>query len=136
MLGAVRLGANIPVRSVATARDFYEGVLGVLPVRILDHEVIYRSGGSLFGIYETDAAGKAGHTLGTFSGVKDIESVVAGLRRRGVAFEEYDLPGLKTVGGIAQFGPDKVAWFRDPDGNLLSIDDADLEAQGASASAG
>ena len=53
-----------------------------------------------------------------------------------MVFEEYDLPGLKTVGGIAQFGPDKVAWFRDPDGNLLSIDDADLEAPGASASAG
>jgi catechol 2,3-dioxygenase-like lactoylglutathione lyase family enzyme len=126
MLGDVRFGAVIPVKSVARARQFYEGVLGVTPVRIQDREVIYRAGGALFAIYETEAAGKAGHTLGTFGGVEDIESVVAELRRRGVVFEEYDMPGLKTVEGIADFGPEKVAWFRDPDGNILSIDDARL----------
>ena len=124
MLGDVRLGAAIPVRNVASARRFYEGVLGATPVRIQEREVIYRSGGSLFGIYETDTAGQAKHTLGTFSGVENIESVVAELRKQGVVFEEYDLPGLKTTAGIADFGPEKVAWFRDPDGNLLSIDDA------------
>jgi catechol 2,3-dioxygenase-like lactoylglutathione lyase family enzyme len=128
MLGAVRFGANIPVSSIASARAFYEGILGVQPVRVQDHEVIYRSGGALFGIYETDAAGKASHTLGTFSGVEDLESEVGELRRRGVVFEEYDLPGLQTVGGIASLGPDKVAWFRDPDGNLLSIDNAGFDA--------
>jgi catechol 2,3-dioxygenase-like lactoylglutathione lyase family enzyme len=126
MLGEVRFGANIPVREVASARQFYEGVLGVTPMRVLEHEVIYRAGGAYFGIYETDAAGKAGHTLGTFSGVANLESVVADLRARGVVFEEYDQPGFRTVNGIAQFGPDRVAWFRDPDGNILSIDDAQL----------
>ena len=136
MLGAVRFGANIPVRSIASARQFYEGILGVLPVRVLDHEVIYRSGGVLFAIYETEAAGMASHTLGTFSGVDDIEVVVGELRLRGVLFEEYDSPGLRTVDGIAQLGPDKVAWFRDQDGNLLSIDDADFEASTAPASGG
>jgi catechol 2,3-dioxygenase-like lactoylglutathione lyase family enzyme len=134
MLGAVRFGANIPVSSIASARQFYEGVLGVQPVRVQDHEVIYRSGGTMFGIYETDAAGKASHTLGTFSGVEDLESVVSKLRRRGVVFEAYDLPGLRTVGGIASLGPDKVAWFRDPDGNLLSIDNADFDEPSDSAS--
>jgi catechol 2,3-dioxygenase-like lactoylglutathione lyase family enzyme len=124
MLGNVRFGANIPVRSVANSRHFYEDVLGVTPVRIQDAEVIYRAADTLFSIYETDAAGRAGHTLGTFSGVDDIVSVVADLRRRGVVFEEYDTPGFKTVDGIAQFGPERVAWFRDPDGNILSIDDA------------
>ena len=124
MLGNVRFGANIPVRSVADARRFYEDVLGVTPVRIHDAEIIYRAGDTMFGIYETEAAGKAGHTLGTFSGVDDIEAVVAALRSRGVVFDEYDTPGFKTVNGIAQFGPERVAWFRDPDGNILSIDDA------------
>ena len=126
MLAGVRFGANIPVRSVADARSFYEGVLGVVPIRIQEREVIYRAGDTLFGIYETEAAGKAGHTLGTFSGVDDIEAVVAALREKGVVFEEYDMPGFTTVDGIANFGPEKVAWFRDPDGNLLSIDDARL----------
>ncbi len=126
MLGDVRFGANIPVRNVAIARRFYEDILGVTPIRIQEREIIYRAGDTLFGIYETDAAGKAGHTLGTFSGVDDIEAVVAELRRRGVVFDEYDLPGITTVAGIADFGPEKVAWFRDPDGNLLSIDDARL----------
>lgn len=126
MLGNVRFGANIPVRSVASARRFYEEVLGVTPVRIQDREIIYSAGNTLFGIYETEAAGKAGHTLGTFSGVDDIEAIVGELGRRGVVFEDYDLPGITTVGGIANFGPEKVAWFRDPDGNLLSIDDARL----------
>lgn len=126
MLGDVRFGASIPVRSVATARGFYEEVLGVTPIRIQEREIIYRAGDTLFGIYETDAAGKAGHTLGTFSGVDDIDAVVAELRRRGVAFEEYHMPDITTVNGIADFGPERVAWFRDPDGNLLSIDDARL----------
>jgi catechol 2,3-dioxygenase-like lactoylglutathione lyase family enzyme len=126
VLGDVRFGANIPVRSVAAARTFYEGVLGVTTVRIQQREIIYRAGNALFGIYETEAAGKAGHTLGTFSGVDDVQAIVTELRRMGVVFEEYDMPGITTVDGIANFGPEKVAWFRDPDGNLLSIDDARL----------
>ncbi len=126
MLGDVRFGANIPVRSMAAARIFYEDILGVTPIRIQEREVIFRAGDTLFGIYETEAAGKADHTLGTFSGVDDIKAVVAELRRRGVVFEEYDVPGITTVDGIADFGPEKVAWFRDLDGNLLSIDDARL----------
>ena len=116
MLRDVRFGCNIPVRSVADARRFYEDILGVTPIRIQEREIIYRAGDTLFGIYETEAAGKAGHTLGTFSGVDDIEAVVAELRKRGVVFEEYDMPGMTTLDGIANFGPEKVAWFRDRTG--------------------
>jgi hypothetical protein len=53
--------------------------------------------------------------------VDDIESTVAALHERGVTFEEYDYPTLKTVGGIATIGSVKGAWFKDPDGNLLSV---------------
>jgi hypothetical protein len=62
--------------------------------------------------------------------VADLEATVAALRARGVVFEEYDLPGLKTVGGIAQVAGnypsrggigEKAAWFRDSEGNLLGI---------------
>jgi len=126
MLGDTPFGANIPVRSVEDARGFYEGVLGATPVRVQETEIIYRAGNTLFGTYQTESAGKAEHTLGTFSGVQDIEATVSELRSSGVTFLDYDLPGLKTVDGIAQFGQEKVAWFKDPDGNILSIDDARL----------
>jgi hypothetical protein len=53
--------------------------------------------------------------------VKDIADTVAELRRRGVRFEEYDFPGLKTVDGIADLGYEKSAWFRDSEGNLLAL---------------
>ena len=124
MLGEVPFGANIPVRNVEDARRFYEDVLGATPVRVQGAEIIYRAGNTLFGTYQAESAGKAEHTLGTFSGVEDIEAIVSELRSRGVEFQDYDMPGLKTIDGIAQFGPEKVAWFRDPDGNILSIDDA------------
>ena len=126
MLGDFPFGANIPVSSVGDARSFYEGVLGATPVRVQEREIIYQAGNTRFGTYQTESAGKAEHTLGTFSGVENIEATVSELRSRGVAFMEYDLPGLKTVDGIAQFEQEKVAWFKDPDGNILSIDDARL----------
>jgi catechol 2,3-dioxygenase-like lactoylglutathione lyase family enzyme len=65
---------------------------------------------------------KADHTAVGFL-VDNIESVMTGLRSQGVRFEEYDMPemGLKTVDGVATLGKDRVAWFKDPDGNILSI---------------
>ncbi|MGH2654353.1 MAG: VOC family protein [Actinomycetota bacterium] len=46
---------------------------------------------------------------------------MAELRAKGVTFEEYDMPGLKTVNGIAELGGEKGAWFKDPEGNILSV---------------
>jgi catechol 2,3-dioxygenase-like lactoylglutathione lyase family enzyme len=112
--------ATIPTKDLQRARDFYEHVLGVTPERELERETVYRAGASLFDVYLTEAAGSARHTLGSFI-VESIEAEVAELRNRGVSFEEYDLPGLKTVNGVVQLGPDKVAWFKDPDGNILSL---------------
>jgi catechol 2,3-dioxygenase-like lactoylglutathione lyase family enzyme len=54
--------------------------------------------------------------------VDDVDAAVAGLRERGVVFEEYDLPGLRTEGGIATLGPVRAAWFKDPDGNILAVE--------------
>jgi catechol 2,3-dioxygenase-like lactoylglutathione lyase family enzyme len=53
--------------------------------------------------------------------VRDVEATVAELRGKGVTFEEYDLPGLKTVDGIAELGGVRGAWFKDPEGNILSV---------------
>jgi hypothetical protein len=64
--------------------------------------------------------GAAQHTLGAFL-VRDVESTVADLRGKGVSFEDYDLPGVKTVNGIAELGGIRGAWFKDPEGNILSV---------------
>jgi catechol 2,3-dioxygenase-like lactoylglutathione lyase family enzyme len=53
--------------------------------------------------------------------VSDLAAEMAQLRGRGVVFEEYDMPGLKTVNGVVDFGPAKVAWFKDPDGNTFEL---------------
>jgi len=66
------------------------------------------------------ARGSATNTVAGWT-VKGIESVMGELRARGVRFEEYDLGEIKTVDGLATFGPSKTAWMKDPDGNILEI---------------
>jgi catechol 2,3-dioxygenase-like lactoylglutathione lyase family enzyme len=111
---------SIPAKDLDRTRRFYEDVLGVVVVRESPEGITYRSGDSVFVLYPTQFAGTAQHTLGGFL-VRDIEAEVAALRAKGVIFEEYDSPGLKTENGIATLGQDKVAWFRDPEGNILSL---------------
>jgi catechol 2,3-dioxygenase-like lactoylglutathione lyase family enzyme len=113
--------ATIPTTDLTTARRFYEDVLGLKVVRAHESGVGFRTGQTYLELYPTSSAGSARHTLGTFE-VDDIVAAVANLRERGVAFEQYDLPGLRTVEGIAEFPSGvRVAWFKDPDGNILGI---------------
>ena len=122
VLGERPFYANIPVKDLQEARRFYENTLGATPVREDQEYLQYRTGDSRFGLYPNqEAAGSAQHTLGSFI-VEDVEATVTELRARGVTFEEYDAPGLKTENGIAQIGPaEKAAFFNDPDGNILSV---------------
>jgi catechol 2,3-dioxygenase-like lactoylglutathione lyase family enzyme len=112
--------AIIPTADLERARRFYERMLGLTPHRDLGQEVVYRAGSTYLDVYITEAAGSARHTLGSFV-VDDIEATTNALRARGLTLEAYDLPGLKTIDGIARLGPEKVAWFKDPDGNILSL---------------
>jgi hypothetical protein len=80
-------------------------------------------GGTGFLLYPTPNAGQAPNTLMTFSST-DVRGDVAQLRDRGVVFEDYDLPGLKTENGIATLGGRAGAWFKDSEGNILAIGDA------------
>jgi len=73
-------------------------------------------------LYESVGAGQSRHTCAAFR-VDDIDRVVAGLRERGAAVEEYDLPGLATEGGIATIGDVRAAWLKDTDGNLIAIEE-------------
>jgi catechol 2,3-dioxygenase-like lactoylglutathione lyase family enzyme len=113
-------GATIPARDLDGTRRFYEDVLGAQVVTEDPGGIIYRSGDSYFSLYPTEFAGTAQHTVGAFM-VRDVEAAVADLRGKGVTFEEYDLPGLKTVNGIAELGGMRGAWFKDPEGNILSV---------------
>lgn len=113
---------DLPVVDLGRARAFYEEVLGFSPVNSSENDVMYELGasGSLY-LYKR-AATKADHTEATFL-VDDLEKEVLDLRGRGVEFEEYDMPGLgiRTKNGIATVGSNKASWFRDTEGNILSM---------------
>jgi catechol 2,3-dioxygenase-like lactoylglutathione lyase family enzyme len=113
--------ATIAVADMDKARQFYEGTLGL---KVLDERsdgTRYEAGGGTwFLVYPSQFAGTAKSTYMSFE-VGDVEKSVMELRERGVTFEEYDMPGLKTVNGIAEIQGVKGAWFKDPDGNILAL---------------
>ena len=120
MLGKFDLLTTLPAADIARARQFYEQTLGFTPVSEDAAGVRYRSGSSYFEIYPTLSGAQAQHTLATWP-VDDLDLVLAELRRRGVIFEEYDYPELKTVDGIADLPHERAAWFTDSEGNILSV---------------
>jgi predicted enzyme related to lactoylglutathione lyase len=126
MLADARIGANVPVSNLDDAISFYEGKLG-LPIFERGEEHRYArfsgSGQTKLGIYESATAGQARHTLASFV-VDDVRAVVDSLKANGVVFEEYDMPGMKTEDGVASVGDTRVAWLKDPDGNILEISGA------------
>ena len=122
MLKDRRAHATLPVADLAKAKAFYVGVLGFEELEAENEgAVLIRAGnGTRFVLFATPNAQRAGHTQIGFE-VDDIEAEVADLQSRGVVFEEYDLPGLKTVGGIADTPPNRAAWFLDPDHNTVGL---------------
>jgi hypothetical protein len=76
--------------------------------------------GTGFLLYETENAGSAKNTTMCWT-VKDIDAEMSELRGRGVTFEDYDFPGLKTENGVATMDNEKSAWFVDSEGNILCI---------------
>ena len=118
-----RVAPSIAVSDMERARAFYEDTLGLSAARELpDGSVIYETGGGTgLLVYPS---GFAGTNQATYAGwmVADFEGAMQELRDKGVTFEEYDFPGLKTENGVAEFGEGgKGAWFKDPDGNILSL---------------
>ena len=121
MLGSHRVFATIPATDMARAKRWYEEKLGLKPASEMPTGAIYDlGGGTAFLLYPTQFAGKAPNTLMGFESA-DVEADVAAMKKQGVVFEEYDTPDLKTVNSIARFGDMKGAWFRDSEGNILSI---------------
>jgi len=121
MLSTRRTHTTLPVSDMEEARAFYEGTLGFVPMRVQSSGVMYQAGeGSVFALSRSSGKPSGTHTQMGIT-VDDIDSVVADLKKRGVVFEEYDSPGLKTVNSIAMAGRNRAAWFFDPAGNMIGI---------------
>jgi predicted enzyme related to lactoylglutathione lyase len=113
--------AALPVEDLARAKAFYAEKLGLTPSREVEGALFYEgSGNSGFLLFPTGGRPSGQHTQMAWF-VKDIAATVLELKRRGVHFEDYDFPGLKTIDGIADLGYEKSAWFRDSEGNLLAL---------------
>jgi catechol 2,3-dioxygenase-like lactoylglutathione lyase family enzyme len=122
MLGDKDAIAMIAVKNVDAAARFYEGTLGLTRLSSQGEEVItYRSGATSLNVYRSEFAGTNQATSVVWNVGDEIETVVASLQSKGVPFEHYDMPGLTVQGDVHVGGDMKVAWFRDPDGNILSI---------------
>ena len=114
--------ATVAVKDLAEARKFYEGTLGLKQVAAEgDEVVVYRSGKSTLNVYRSEYAGTNQATALTWVVGNDVAGVVRKLKDKGVEFEHYDLPGMKRQGDLHVGGHIKTAWFKDPDGNILSI---------------
>lgn len=123
MLGDRQVYPTIPATDLGRAKAWYEAKLGLKPRAEETMGAIYEVGGGTgFLLYPTGSAGQAPNTLMTFSST-DVAADVAALRARGVVFEEYDFPGLKTENGVALIGDRHAAWFKDSEGNILALGD-------------
>ena len=115
--------AAVAVSDLTRARDFYERGLGLEPIEQEEEGSRYRCAGGT-GIFVYLSAENAGSTTATVAGwfVDDLEATMADLGSRGVAFEHYDMPGIKTdANGVFDAGDFRAAWFKDPDGNTFAV---------------
>ena len=122
MLDNAPVTTMLPVKDLQRARDFYEGKLGLKPLGLRpDGKFQYASGGGgILALFPKEGGTKADHTAVSFQ-VKNIEQSIRDLEARGVVFEDYDFPGLKTVNHVCVLGAEKAAWFKDTEGNYLCI---------------
>jgi predicted enzyme related to lactoylglutathione lyase len=111
----------LPVKDMARARRFYESQLRLVPAgQRSDGGIVYRCGGTELALTPRAEGTKAEHTAVSFR-VDDIRAAVTDLEARGVAFSDYDLPGLRTVEHVCVLGSEKAAWFNDTEGNILCL---------------
>ena len=121
MLKIKEAAAGMPAQDIKRARQFYEQKLGLVPgEEEPDGGVRYKTGDTYFFVFPSRGKASGDHTQMGLE-VEDINAAVAELKSKGVTIEEYDYPDFKTVGGIVDMGYSKGAWFKDSEGNLVSI---------------
>jgi len=121
MLGDKTAVATIAVKDMDDAKKFYEGTLGLSQDKESPGGIMYKSGGSHVFVYPSEFAGSNKATAASWGVGEDMDKIMAGLKAKGVKFEQYDMPGVKREGDMHVIGNLKAAWFKDPDGNTLNI---------------
>ena len=122
MLGGKEATASLGVRNIEVAKRFYEGTLGLK--KLPGEEpgaLIYKAGSSTILVYESQYAGTNKATAVTWDVGKDVDALVKALKAKGVAFEKYDIPGATRQGDSHVQGARRLAWFKDPDGNIHAL---------------
>jgi catechol 2,3-dioxygenase-like lactoylglutathione lyase family enzyme len=123
-----RVATRLPAQDLERARRFYAEKLGLEPSEERPGGLLYRCASGEFALFASAGAASGTHTQMAWE-VDDIASTVAALRERGVVFEELDLPGMRTVDGIAEIdgnyaskgSGERACWFRDSEGNMIGI---------------
>ena len=114
--------ATVAVKDIKAAGEFYEKTLGLTSTGAGEPTVrTYRTGGSTLMVYESQFAGTNKATAATWMVGKDVDAIARELKAKGVKFEHYDMPDTTRQGDVHVAGEMRVAWFKDPDGNILSI---------------
>ncbi|MER9251638.1 VOC family protein [Mesorhizobium sp. M0598] len=124
MLANSNATANLAVKDLAKAKAFYEGVLGLKEVHNKGGElIVYKSGDTSINVYRSNFAGTNKATAVTWTVGDELGKIVEALKSKGVTFEHYDMPGLTLEGDVHVGQGMKVAWFKEPDGNILNLVD-------------
>ncbi|BDV31596.1 VOC family protein [Microbacterium terricola] len=120
--------AVLPAADIDRAKAWWHDVLGRDPAYADDegYNLFYDVGGTMVLVYRTDFAGTAQNTAFNLV-TDDIDRDVTALRTHGVVFHDYDMPGLKTVEGIADLGDERSAWFSDSEGNIFALSQPSAE---------
>jgi hypothetical protein len=111
----------VAVRDLGVARAFYEQTLGLTPMNADSEMIEFKSGSSTINVYRSEFAGTNKATAVTWSVGDELEGLVGDLKAKGVTFEHYNMPGLQQKGDVYIADGMKVAWFKDPDGNILNL---------------
>jgi len=121
MLSQARADACLPAADMKRAKGWYQEKLGLTPSKEDEGGAQYSlaDGTSLY-LFPTAITERGGHTQVGLT-VTDLKAEIAELRARGVVFEEYDMPGLKTTDGVVEWPDGSGAWFKDSEGNLLGL---------------
>ena len=120
MLDGASVHTTLPAQDMERAGKFYEEKVGATRGKTMSGGAFFRIGTTEFTLYPTPNTQRGGHTQMGIR-VPDVRAAVDELRARGVVFEEYDLPGLKTEDGIADMGDVRGGWFKDTEGNTIGV---------------
>ncbi|MEO8627228.1 MAG: VOC family protein [Betaproteobacteria bacterium] len=122
MLGDKNAIATIAVRDLNIARKFYRDILGLKEIATQGEELVtYKTGDTMLNVYRSQYAGTNKATAVAWDVDSELEEIVRTLKAKGIAFEHYEMPDIRREGDIHFGGDMKIAWFKDPDGNILNL---------------